>query len=61
MPEYRYASGYLIIPWMLEASEILSSAWMEGNAFLGSFNAGGRGDFSGGGRWIAKEMLGLDA
>ena len=46
---------------MLEASEILSSAWMEGNAFLGSFNAGGRGDFSGGGRWIAKEMLGLDA
>ena len=61
MPEYRYASGCLIIPWMREASEILSSAWMAGNPFVGSFNAVGPSDFSEGGRWFAKEMLGLDA
>jgi len=46
---------------MREASEILSSAWMAGNPFVGSFNAVGRGGFSGGGRWSANEMLGLDA
>ncbi len=57
MPEYRYASGCLIIPWMREASEILSSALMAGNPFVGSFNAVGRGGSSGCGRWITKEML----
>ena len=61
MPEYRYASGCLIIPWGREASGTLSSALMTGNPFVGSFNAVGHGGSCRCGRRIANDMLGFAA